>query len=211
MPDRARAVARDVVAVLGGLAVLGVLCGVVWSIVVTPAEFTKLPNGAAMNEAALSVQFGADGWYLVIAAVAGLVSGFALTRLRTRDALLTAVLLVLGAVTAAVLMSWTGHLLGPANPRDVLAAAKVGTKIPESLTLGVGPVSPFGHYLKETVMFYLAWPVAVLAGCLAVLVSGVPAADHHDPDNETDPDEAVDDARPDRSVQQSPTTDGPSL
>ena len=77
---------------------------------------------------------------------------------------------MLGALVAAVLMAVVGHLLGPADPRDALAAAKVGTKVPESLSLGVLPLTPVGSYLKETAMFYLAWPVGALAGCLAVLL-----------------------------------------
>lgn len=176
MPDSSRAAARDVAVVLGGLVVLGVLCGVLWSLVVTPAELTRLPNGGALNETALGAQFGADGWYAVIAATTGLVAGFVLMAWRSRDALWTAAVLVLGALVAAALMAVVGHLLGPADPRDTLAAAKVGTKVPESLNLGVRPVSPFGPYLKGTAMFYLAWPVSALAGCLAVLLARVPAS-----------------------------------
>jgi hypothetical protein len=175
MPGSSRAAARDVAAVLGVLAVLGILCGVLWSLVVTPAEFTRLPNGLAMNETALGAQFGADGWYAVIAVIAAFLAGIVLTSWRSRDALWTAALLVLGAVVAAVLMAVVGHLLGPPDPRDALAAAKVGTKVPESLSLGVRPLTPFWPYLKETVTFYLAWPVGALAGCFAVLVLRVPA------------------------------------
>lgn len=177
MPGSSRAAARDVAAVLGGLAVLGVLCGGLWSLVVTPAELTRVPNGLALNETALGSQFGADGWYAVIAVIAAFLAGIVLTWWRSRDALLTAALLVLGALVAAALMAVVGHLLGPADPRDALDAAKVGTKVPESLSLGVLPVTPLGPYLKQTAMFYLAWPVGALAGCLAVLLLRVPARD----------------------------------
>jgi hypothetical protein len=176
-----------VAVVLGGLAVLGVMCGVVWSLVVTPAEFTRLPNGLAMNENALGAQFGADGWYAVIAVIAAVPAGIVLTWWRSRDALWTAALLVLGALVAAVLMAAVGHLLGPADPRDALAAAKVGTKVPESLSLGVRPVTPIGAYLKETATFYLAWPVGVLAGCLAVLLTRVPVSTAHAEDPAAEP------------------------
>jgi hypothetical protein len=177
MPDSSRAAARDAVVVLGALAVLGVLCGVLWAVVVTPAEFTRLRNGLAMNEPALAQQFGADGWYAVIAGVAALLAGIVLTWWRSSDSLRTAVLLLLGSLVAAVLMAVTGHLLGPPDPRHALATAKVGTKVPESLSLGVRPVSPFGPYLKDTVMFYLAWPIGALFGSLSVMLLRVPKAD----------------------------------
>jgi hypothetical protein len=175
MPDSSRAAVRDVAVVLGSLVVLGALGGVLWSVVVTPAQLTRLPNGIAMNETALSAQFAADGWYAVIAVVAGLLAGVVLTWWRSRDALWTAALLVVGAVLAAVVMAVTGHLLGPPDPRHALLATKVGSKVPESLDLGVSSLSPFGPYLKQTVMFYLAWPVGALAGCLTVLLFTVPA------------------------------------
>ena len=130
-----------------------------------------------MNEPALAAQFGADGWYLVIGGAAALVAGVALTWWRSRDALLTAVLLLVGAVLAAVLMALTGHLLGPSDPRKALLAAKVGAKVPESLGLGVRPLTPFGAYLKQTAMFYLSWPVGALAGGLLVLLLRGPASD----------------------------------
>ncbi len=174
MPPSSRAAVRDAAVVIGCLIVLGALCGVLWSVVVTPAQITRLPNGIAMNETALSAQFGADGWYAVIAVVAGLLAGVALSWWRSRDALWTAAWLVLGAVVAAVVMAVTGHLLGPPDPRHALLATKVGSKVPESLSLGVHPLTPFGPYLKQTVMFYLAWPVGALAGCLTVLLVTVP-------------------------------------
>jgi hypothetical protein len=204
MPGSSRAAVRDVAVVAGCLVVLGALCGVLWSVVVTPAQLTRLPNGAAMNETALSAQFGADGWYAVIALVAGLLSGVVLTWWRSQDALRTAALLVLGAVVAAVVMAVTGHLLGPPDPRHALLATKVGSKVPESLNLGVRSLTPFGPYLRQTVMFYLAWPVGALAGCLTVLLVTVPT--DHAAAQQTD---QVDPPVPaERGVEQSPAPGG---
>jgi hypothetical protein len=149
-------VGRDVAVVIGSFAVLGVLCGVLWWLVVTPAEFTKLRNGATMSELELSKQFAADGYYVVIAAVVGVVAGVALTWWRSRDALLTSALLALGSVLAAALMAGTGHLLGPGPTSAALAAAKVGEKVPERLDV-------------DTFVVYLAWPLAVLLGACVVL------------------------------------------
>jgi hypothetical protein len=167
-PSASTAVGRDVAAVLGILLVLGVLGGVLWWRVVPPAEFTKGPRGAGMGELDLGKQFAADGYYVVIAAVAGLVAGIALTWWRWRDPLLTTVLLVVGSALAAAAMAVTGHLLGPGDTSVALAAAKVGDKVAEPLDVDAFAV-------------YLTWPVSVLIGAGVVLlgraVEQVPAED----------------------------------
>jgi hypothetical protein len=161
---RPRGALRDVAVVLGGMLLLGVLCGVLWWLLVDPASYTKLSDGGVMQEEDLSKQFSADGVYVVIAAVTGLASGFALTWWRARDVLLTSVLLVLGAVLAAVAMELTGHLLGPGDPGAALANAKVGGRVPERLDVDAFTV-------------YLAWPISVLAGALVVLLNVAPRPD----------------------------------
>lgn len=153
------AVWQDAAAVLGLLLLLGLLAGVVWSLVVTPAEYTKLAGGGAMADDQLGRQFAADGWYAVIAAVTGGAVGAVLTGWRSRDPLLTSGLLVLGAALAAVAMAGLGHVLGPGDPRAALAAAKVGARVPERLDV-------------DAFMVYLSWPVGVLAGALFSLLGG---------------------------------------
>jgi hypothetical protein len=165
---------RDAVVVIGVLLLVGVACGIVWSLVVTPAEFTKVANGGAMDEDQLSRQFGTDAWYVVIAVVAGLVAGACLTWWRSRDAVLTSGLLLAGSVLAAVAMALTGHLLGPGDPKATLAAAKLGVRVPESLDVGTRPLWPLTDYLRETVTVYLAWPIGALAGALLVLLGRPP-------------------------------------
>ncbi len=158
------ALGRDVATVLGCLLVLGVLCGVAWMLLVSPAEFTKLRDGGSMSEVQLGRRFTADGMYVVIAGVAGLVAGVALSWWRSRDPLLTSALLVVGSALAAGAMSLTGHLLGPTDTAAALAAAQVGARVPERLGVDVLTV-------------YLAWPVAVLAGALLVLLGRVSDSD----------------------------------
>lgn len=156
-PSRAGLAGRDAAAVLGVLLVVGVVCGVVWSQVVTPAQFTKLAQGGSMGEDELSKRFAADGWYVVIALVAGVLSGLGLAAWRRRDPLLTSVLLVLGSALAAVAMLVVGHLLGPGDPKAALEAAKVGAQVPQSLDV-------------DTFIVYLSWPAGVLFGALFVLL-----------------------------------------
>ena len=110
-----------------------------------------------MGEVDLSRRFNADGWYVAVAAVLGLGSGLALSWWRSRDPLLTSLLLLVGSAVAAALMTVTGHLLGPGPTRAALAAAKVGARIPERLDV-------------DTFVVYLSWPIAVLLGALVVLL-----------------------------------------
>jgi hypothetical protein len=186
----------DLVVVVVALAGMGAVAGVVWRLLVTPAEFTKLANGAAMNETALGQQFGADGWYVVIALVAGALSGALLTWWRSRDPLRTCGALLLGAVVAAAVMAVVGHLLGPGDPRSALQAARVGAHVPERLDVGEGSWSSVSDYLHDTVVIYLCWPIGVLAGALLVLVASSgdspdPRADASEPAEPTWP-ESVD-------------------
>ena len=153
---------RDAAVVVGTLLALGVLGGVLWSTLVVPAEFTKLAKGGGtMGEDQLSRQFTADAWYVLIAVVAGLAAGAVLSWWRSRDPLLTSLLLVVGAGLAAAAMALVGHLLGPGSTRAALDAAKVGARVPERLDV-------------DTFVVYLAWPVGVLAGALFVLLGKGP-------------------------------------
>ena len=178
-------VARDVAVVLGSFVVLGLLCGVLWSLVASPAEFTKLPNGGSMDEDQLGRQFGVVGWYVAIGAVTGLGAGLVLAWKRSRDPVLTGVLLVLGAVLAAVLMALVGHRLGPGDPRAALRAAKVGAHVPQRLDVGLRPVRPVGPYLRDTAPVYLVWPAAALAGALFVLLGRAPERAERDGGHES--------------------------
>ena len=149
----------DGAVVFGIFLVLGLVGGVLWWFLVDPAAYTKTRDGGVMSEAALRRQFSTDGVYAVIAAVTGLVTGLVLTWWRSRDPLLTSLLLVLGAALAAAVMALTGHLLGPGDPTTALREAKVGAQVPLRLEV-------------DTFSVYLVWPIAVLAGALVVLLNG---------------------------------------
>ena len=155
---------RDAAVVLGALVLLAVVCGVVWWLVVDPAAFTKTSDGGAMGENDLGKRFNADGWFLVIGVVAGIVAGLALSAWRSRDPLLTCGLLLLGSVVAASVMALVGHLLGPHSTGAALRSATVGARVAEPLRVDV-------------VLVYLSWPVGVLAGSLFVLLGGAPVPD----------------------------------
>jgi hypothetical protein len=161
----AQPVARDAFAVLGVLVLLGVLCGGLWWLLVSPAEYTKTRQGAVMDEVELGRQFSVSALYVVIALVAGLGAGLGLSWWRGRDPLVTSLLLVVGSLLAAAAMALVGYLLGPGDTGQALDAARLGARVPETLTV---------HRDEWTV--YLAWPAAVLAGALVVLL-GAPVDD----------------------------------
>jgi uncharacterized membrane protein YeaQ/YmgE (transglycosylase-associated protein family) len=156
--SRLRAAARDAGAVLGCYLVVGLMCGVIWWLLVDPATFTKVGDGGSMGELELGNRFNGDGWYAVVAGVAGLVSGVVLTWWRSRDFLLTVVLLVAGSAVAAIVMAWTGHWLGPGDPDAALKAAEVGEQVPVQLEV-------------TATAGYLVWPITALIGALIVLWS----------------------------------------
>lgn len=163
-PDRVPADRRDAAIIIVTFLLLGVLGGVLWSLVVSPAEFTKLADGGSMGEDELSKKFGADGWFVLIGTAAGVLAGLALSWWRSRDALLTSALLVAGSAVAAAVMALVGHLLGPGSTQAALAAVQVGAQVPERLDV-------------DTFIVYLAWPVGVLAGTLFVLLGRAPEPD----------------------------------
>jgi hypothetical protein len=178
MPERRRrpssGAGRDVLVVLGVFLLAGLLGGALWAQVVSPAEFTKLAGGGSMGEDQLGRQFGADGWFVVIGAVAGLLLGVVLTWWRSRDPVLTTLLLVVGGTVAAAAMAALGHRLGPGSTSQALAAARIGAKVPERLDVGTGAHTGL-HW--ATLPFYLSWPVGALAGAVLVLFRDVRSGD----------------------------------
>ncbi|MGA8210285.1 MAG: hypothetical protein WB441_16640 [Nocardioidaceae bacterium] len=152
-----RPVFAEAALVVGALAVIGALAGVLWSRLVDPAEFTRLARGGSMAEEQLSRQFAADGWFVVIGTLAGVLAGVVGTWRRVADPLPRLTLTLLGSAVAAAACAGVGHLLGPGDPGPLLSAAPVGTRVPERLDV-------------DTFVVYLSWPLGVLVGTLAVLL-----------------------------------------
>jgi len=142
--------------VVGWFAVAALIGAFVWWQVTPLAAFTRTANNATMDEEQLAKQFGADGWFFVIAAVGGLVSGLVLTLLRRRNPILVVLLLVLGAAFATFLMIEVGLLLGPSDPSSVLASTPVGGKVPLQLKVDAHGV-------------WFVWPITSLVGGIIAL------------------------------------------
>ena len=155
-PPHASGRLADAVAVLGVYLALGVVTGVLWWLLVEPAVFVVGPDGGlGMGEDQLSLQFRDEGWYAVVAGVAGLVSGAVVTWWRDRDPLLTVFLVLAGAVAAAAVMALVGGVLGPPDPAS-LTGLRPGETVPAALRL-------------DAVAAYLVWPILALVGALLVL------------------------------------------
>lgn len=149
---------RDALVVVGGFVVVGLVCGGLWWSVTDLAVFTKQDDGVSLGELQTGKRFNADGWYAMIAMVAGLLAGGVLTWWRQRDFRLTVLLVLVGSAVAAAVMAGTGQLLGPGDPEAALQAAEVGERVPVQLTVTAKAA-------------YLVWPIAALVGTLMVLWS----------------------------------------
>lgn len=106
--------------VRGGLLVAGVLTlaglpvGVIWYLVAPRLGFrvdasgNLLPVGPSESEALI----GADGWFTLLTAAAGLLAGVAAWWWRSVRGPIVAAGLAAGGLLGALLASWVGHLLG---------------------------------------------------------------------------------------------------
>jgi len=153
------ATAKDALVIIGLMALLGVVCGFLWSQLAEPDQLIRFKEGVGQDELQLSRVFGVDGWYAVIAAVAAFLAGLVFGFWRTRDLLATLVLLLVGCAVAAAVMWGVGHVLGPDDPSTLLQHADVGDTADAPLDRPAWAV-------------FLAWPVPALAGILVPLLFG---------------------------------------
>jgi hypothetical protein len=154
--DLLRDLVPDIAVVLGWFVAIGVVAAVVWWQVTPLAAFTRTRTSGQMTEAELGREVATDGWYFVIAAVGGLVSGVALLAMRRRDPLVMVVLVTLGALLASWLMLRIGLWLGPDKPANVLSHVAVGDKVP----LQLKPTSKGVPFV---------WPITALLGAIGVI------------------------------------------
>jgi len=147
----------DAAAVVVWFAVLGLVGAVVWELVTPLAEYTRTETNGAMDEEQLARQFGATGWFFLIAVVGGFLSGLVLLLWRRRSPILSVVLVAVGGAVATLVMVGVGLALGPSDPNDVLATVAVGDTVPLQLR-----AEGFG--------VYIVWSIAALAGALVALL-----------------------------------------
>jgi hypothetical protein len=148
---------RQAAIVVVVFAAAGVLAGVVWELVWTPPVGVVVDHEWLMGLAGLQAEFSATGVYVVVASVAGLVTGALCALFLDRAELVTLVAVVVGAVLAGWVMVQVGHALGPPDPRELAETASNRSRLPSDLRI-VGK-SP-----------YVAFPAGATLGLAVVLL-----------------------------------------
>jgi hypothetical protein len=136
-------------------AVVGALAGVVWEWLWTPPNGVVVDHQWYVGLAALREEFSGTGLYVVVASVAGLVTGSLCGLFLDRAELVTLAAVVVGAALAGWVMVLVGHALGPPDPQELAETARDRTPLPGDLrvtgnsayiafpagaVLGLGPV-----------------------------------------------------------------------
>ncbi len=119
--DDVRGDLRSAAAVIGVLGVLGLLAGVLWG-VASPHSlgFVSRPGLVIPNE---TEQFiGADGRYVLITAIIGVIAGVLCWGWRARRGPVLAIGLAVGGLLGAVLTAAVGHLVGGGHAGGALNA-----------------------------------------------------------------------------------------
>lgn len=149
----------DLVVGLLGLPLLGALAGLVWWWVVDPAVYTREGESVSMDTLELQSRFTADGWYVGIGLVVGIVVGLLVTWRRESDPVRMLVVGVVGAGLAALAAQWVGLRLGtdPAEVERLARALSDGERLAVPLELTWD-------------LELLAWPVGYLIGAVSVLL-----------------------------------------
>jgi hypothetical protein len=140
-------------------AAAGLLAGLIWQLVAPRVLLQELVGtGAAQVVNAETRAFiGADGWFCVIAAIAGAITGLAgyLIGIRRRDPACAGAVtagLIGGAVAASFLMRWLGGQPGRAAYLSALAHSPAGTTFSAPLALGASSALAFWPLFTSVVI-----------------------------------------------------------
>jgi hypothetical protein len=146
-----------------GCVLLGAPVGLLWA-AVTPRVEAVLADGGVQVVSTTSQEFiAADGWFVGLAAVAGLVAGGLVAVLGRRYGLGAAVGLAAGGLLGAEVARRTGQLVGSEQLRDLLVAGDDGAaSVPLRL---------------RSLQALAVWPVvALVVHMLTAIFSGPPGS-----------------------------------
>jgi hypothetical protein len=143
--------------VLVVFAVAGVVAGVIWHALWTPPSGVYFQEEWVVDAAGAPEDVGGTALYVVVALVAGLLVGFAVTLTIHRDELAVLAAVAVGSALAAAIMALTGHALGPTDPRPLGAGKEDFT--PADADLRVEGASP-----------YVAFPAGALSAAAAAFL-----------------------------------------
>jgi hypothetical protein len=139
---------------------LGVAMGVAWWALAPTEQWVKVEGGLGPQQLASSSWFGADGWFLVLGLVFGLILAALSWRWGKSRPVSTVVGVVVGAALLAVVAWSVGGLLGPPDPQAASTDVPVGATVEGSLGLRA--------------MGVLAAPVVTALALLVLLLSLAP-------------------------------------
>ena len=155
LPDRTRADVRAFVAVVVSLVLLGAPVGLLWSAVAPRLTVQLTKDGPSSGNLEGKAFVGADGSFVVVVVVAGLLCGLLAWRSARRSGPATVLALLVGGLVAAKIAAVVGVRPGASDVRQVLHdPAARGT-----LELFLKLRSPWA------IVF---WPVGALAGFLVL-------------------------------------------
>jgi hypothetical protein len=154
---RQRALIGLVVA-LAGSALLGLAGGLAWSEIAPRAALQEISAGTAeVVNAETRAFIGADGWFCVIAAVGGLLTGvigyqLGIARRDGQTRVAVTIGLIAGAVAGSFVMLWLGQQIGLGAYQRHLEHAAAGATFNASLSLGAKSALVFWPLLTSVVI-----------------------------------------------------------
>ncbi len=167
---RDRITFREVLAGLGlavVVALLGFPLGWLWSAVAPHATAVMTGDGAAYARPNQEQLIGAEGWYVFLTTLAGLVLAvLAWLVLRRFRGMLVLLGLGAGGVVSGVLAYWTGHRIGLTHARELIRNAPVGAHFTLPVSLRVQQVGLWHGWLpyaRGDVLFLAVMAVLVYA------------------------------------------------
>jgi uncharacterized membrane protein YeaQ/YmgE (transglycosylase-associated protein family) len=158
----------DVLVTLVVLAALAVVAGVVWWWVWTPPTGVVVDQRWVLDAQGLAREFDATAWYVVIAAVAGLLGGLVVSWQARGGELLTLGALAVGSVLAGWLMHQVGHALGPPDPQTLAQGRADMTPLPGSLRVGGEGAGP--AWAGPGASAFVAFPAGAVSAAAAVFL-----------------------------------------
>lgn len=166
LPGRRRAAPGVIVGIalaLAGSVVLGLAGGLIWGEFAPRALLEEIGSGTAqLVNAETTAYIGADVWFCVIGAVAGLLTGvtgyrFLVVRASGYARAAATAGLILGAVAAALVMLWLGQRIGLSAYNQHLASSPKGTLFSASLALGAKSALAIWPMLTAIVILIAEW------------------------------------------------------
>lgn len=178
---------RAALVVAVGVLLLGPVAGLVWYLVAPTARAVLEGDAVYLVDPESSVYIAADGWFALVATVAGLLCAVVAFARYKHNGVAALLALTAGGFAAGYLAARTGSFLGPAELKEQVKGAKQGTFFDAPLEL-------------RSLVALVAWPIASVSGFMSLTVVFIPPPYRHWPP-EQDDDESVDDAALDGAEQ----------